>query len=508
MLCATITEGYETALHVATGARQNHFVMWMIDLMEKEDLARQNQNGNTAFSFAAATGNIEIAEVMLMKNADLVSIRGSWNMPPVYLAVLLGKREMVEFLYDKSITYLTEEDQGYLFFQTIKSGVYDIALKLLQKQPELAVIQDSNDKGGTALHVLARKASSIFEMKATRNQELLASNKALELLKCLWGEMIQQCEDIRKLIRNPSNLLFDAVKSGNFQFLAELIRSYPSLVYELNEKKQSIFHSAILHRHIRIFNLIYEIGFEKELLVTYVDDEKNTMLHLAARYLDQPPVGGLSSAALAMQQELLIFKEVEKLMQPSLREAKNAEDLTPQELFAKEHKSLLQSGEKWMKKMASSCMLVATLITTVVFSVASTVPGGNQNQTGVPVLLRNNWFHIFAISDAIALSSSSFSILMFLSILTSGYEQTDFHKSLPQKLMIGLIALFISIISMMITFSSTFFLVYRDGSYSIPIATAIFVTVPISLFVLQQYPLMRDIVYLTYRSKFLSKLAK
>ncbi|KAL5763694.1 hypothetical protein ACOSQ2_016288 [Xanthoceras sorbifolium] len=502
MLCATITEGLETALHVATGAKQNHFVVWMIDLMKKEDLARQNQNGNTAFSLAAATGNIEIAEVMLMKNADLISIRGSWDMAPIYLAVLLGKREMVEFLFDKSITYLSQEDRAYLFFQSIKSDLYDIALKLLQKEPELAVLRDKNDGGGTALHALARKASSIFG-------ELLASNKALELLKCLWGEMIRQRRiDIKELIRYPSMLLFDAVKLGNFQFLAELIRSYPSLVYEIDEKNQNIFHSAILHRRIRIFNLIHEIGFEKELLVTYVDVEKNTMLHLAARYLDQPPVGGLSSAALAMQKELLIFEEVEKLMQPSLREAKNADGLTPRELFAKEHKSLQQSGEKWMKKMASSCMLVATLITTVVFSVASTVPGGNQNQTGVPVLLKNNWFHIFAISDAIALSSSSFSILIFLSILTSGYAQTDFHKSLPQKLMIGLIALFISIISMMITFSSTFFLVYRDGSYSIPIATAIFVTVPISLFVLQQYPLMRDIFYLTYRFKFLSKLAK
>ncbi|KAK0608041.1 hypothetical protein LWI29_024639 [Acer saccharum] len=196
------------------------------------------------------------------------------------------------------------------------------------------------------------------------------------------------------------------------------------------------------------------------------------------------------------------------MMQPSLRETKNSEGQTPRELFTIEHKKILYSGEEWMKNTAKSCMVVATLIATVVFSTAFTVPGDNNEKIGIPLRLMETAFRVFAISDAIAFSSSSISIIMFLSILTSGYIEMDFQRFLPLKLMVGLCALFISVIAMMITFSSTFFLVYHEKSNSIPIVTFMFVSVLITLFVILQYPLLRDIIYTAYRSRFLSTLAK
>ncbi|KAI9196778.1 hypothetical protein LWI28_026931 [Acer negundo] len=253
------------------------------------------------------------------------------------------------------------------------------------------------------------------------------SSPALELVKCLEGAIEEQGANIEELVRTPSNLLFYAAKSGNFEFLAELVRSYPDLVHLLDEQKRSIFHIAILHRHTDIFSLIYEIGFDKEVLATYRDNENNTMLHLAAKYLDPPPVSNLPGPALEMQQELLMFEEVQMIMKPSFREMKNTEGRTPRELFTIEHKKLLHSGEEWMKNTTNSCMVVATLIATVIFSAAFTVPGGNNDKTGIPLHLMETVFHVFAISDAIALSFSSISILMFLSILTSAVHILHTH---------------------------------------------------------------------------------
>jgi uncharacterized membrane protein len=85
---------------------------------------------------------------------------------------------------------------------------------------------------------------------------------------------------------------------------------------------------------------------------------------------------------------------------------------------------LQENGEKWMKDTANYCMLVATLIATVVFAAAFTVPGGNNQESGIPILLRSNWFMVFFVSDAITLFSSSTSIVIFLSILTSRYTAT------------------------------------------------------------------------------------
>ena len=89
----------------------------------------------------------------------------------------------------------------------------------------------------------------------------------------------------------------------------------------------------------------------------------------------------------------------------------------------------MKDGDKWMRGTTAQSMLVATLIATVVFSAAFTVPGCHSQQTDTPILLM-----VFAVSNRLALFTSSTSILMFLSILTSRYAKQDFLHSLPSKL--------------------------------------------------------------------------
>ncbi|TYJ29667.1 hypothetical protein E1A91_A06G082600v1 [Gossypium mustelinum] len=84
-----------------------------------------------------------------------------------------------------------------------------------------------------------------------------------------------------------------------------------------------------------------------------------------------------------------------------------------------------------MKDTANSFSLVAALIATVVFAAAITVPV----------------------------------ILMFLSILTAHYAQDDFLQALPKRLIMGLLALLISITTMMIAFSSTLYLWLHQPVY-------------------------------------------
>ena len=126
-----------------------------------------------------------------------------------------------------------------------------------------------------------------------------------------------------------------------------------------------------------------------------------------------------------------------------MRDNKNR---TPWELFTKEHKKLRREGEKWMKDTVNFYIIVATLITGVVFAAAFTVPGGSNQDTGIPIFLKSIWFRVFFIWDAIALFSSSSSILIFLSILTPRFTEMDFLVSLPSKLVLGLTTLFFPIV--------------------------------------------------------------
>ena len=181
---------------------------------------------------------------------------------------------------------------------------------------------------------------------------------------------------------------------------------------------------------------------------------------------------------------------------------------TPRDIFTTEHQDLQKEGQKWMKATANYCMLVATLITTVVFAAAFTVPSGSNQDTGTPIFLKTKWFRAFFISDAIALVSSSSSILIFLSILTSRFTEMDFLVSLPSKLVLGLTTLFISIVGMVVAFSATCFLVFKSEMSRLPIVIIALASVPIILFVVLHYKLWTDIIQSTYLSRSLFRPSK
>ncbi|XP_023754188.1 uncharacterized protein LOC111902595 [Lactuca sativa] len=299
-----------------------------------------------------------------------------------------------------------------------------------------------------------------------------------------------------------SRILFVAAKMGNTRFIIELIRLYPDIIWKVNGENQSIFHTAVKHRHEGIYSLLYEIGSMKDLITPLKDKNDNNMLHLVGKSAKKRRLEDVSGVAFQMQRELLWFKEVEEMI-PPYRERKNKDGLTPHELFTKEHKDLVKQGEDWMKDTASQCMVVATLIATIVFAAAFTVPGGYNQDNGIPMFFEKVAFIIFVVSDAISLFSSSASILMFLSILTSRYAERDFQESLPKKLMVGLATLFLSITTMMIAFSVSFFVLYHNKLKWIPILITFFSALPVILYATLQFSLLKDVFFSTYTSRYL-----
>lgn len=147
--------------------------------------------------------------------------------------------------------------------------------------------------------------------------------------------------------------------------------------------------------------------------------------------------------------------------------------------------------------MSTSCTVVGTLIITIMFAVAFTVPGGNNRNIGLPLFAAEKLFILFMIFDSLSLFSSSASVLIFLGVLTSPYAEEDFLKSLPKKLIIGLCTLFFSIATMMITFSFALLMMLR-GRSRIIIPIICLASVPITLFALMQFSLLVGMIKSTY----------
>lgn len=156
-----------------------------------------------------------------------------------------------------------------------------------------------------------------------------------------------------------------------------------------------------------------------------------------------------------------------------------------------------------MKDTATSCTVAAALIATVVFAAAITVPGGNDQNSGTPLYVmpeqhQQRAFAVFGVFDAISLFSSVTSILMFLSILTSRYAEADFLYALPKRLIIGLSMLLISITSLMVAFSSALYLVLGQNKPSRLLLVGALASLPVTLFIFLQFPLLLEIMLATY----------
>ncbi|KAJ6339350.1 hypothetical protein OIU77_007337 [Salix suchowensis] len=518
-----ITKEMDTILHIAAAAKHNNFVEEVIRSMTPTDLALRNKYNNTALCYAAASGVTKIAEMMVGKNGNLPMMRNYKGVTPLHIAALFGHKDMVWYLYSvTSDECLTRDDYIGLLIATINTDLFDVALSIIQHQPELAIQRDLN--GETALHVLARKSSafasksglgiwhrviypwifvevptkcgcpsSIFQIHRHRSNEeplslagqlfraiqmnvpgikavydkKLMHTQVLELVKLLWEQvLLLDDSQIAELLASPSQPLFVAAEFGIVEFITALLRSYPDLIWKGNEQSRSIFHIAVAHRQEKVFSLINDIGAHKEMITAYKDINNATILHLAGMIAPRDKLNVISGAALQMQRELLWFKEVEKNVQPSLRE---------------DERQLWQNTSNDIYRRTQR-----------------PVPGGNDNNRGTPIVLASTSFIIFAVADAFALFSSVTSILMFLSILTSRYAEEDFVESLPKRLVVGLATLFCSIAAMLVAFAATFCIVLDHRLTWIVVPVSLGSSVPVTLFAFLQFPLFVDMIHSLY----------
>ncbi|XP_052198744.1 ankyrin repeat-containing protein ITN1-like isoform X2 [Diospyros lotus] len=326
-------------------------------------------------------------------------------------------------------------------------------------------------------------------------------HQATRLVKLLCQQIatLNDYKAYESIVKGP---LLSAAKLGVKEVVEDILDSFPDAVWFSDDESRFVFELAILHRQEKVFNIIYQMDLCKHLLSHRFDKEKNNILHLAGRLAPPSRLNLIPGAALQMQRELQWFKEVEKFVRPQNKLEKNSQGKIPAMLFTTEHKDLVREGEKWMKDTANSCTIVASLIATIAFAAAITSPGGNSSDSGLPIFSKKIAFIIFAISNALSLFTSSTSLLMFLSILTSRYEESDFLYVLPKRLIIGLVTLFLSITTMMVAFTATLYLGASKYKECILISSVAVASVPIYIFTSLQFPLLLDLIYSTYGTIF------
>ncbi|KAL1322113.1 hypothetical protein AAHE18_14G173300 [Arachis hypogaea] len=330
----------------------------------------------------------------------------------------------------------------------------------------------------------------------------------LEILRCL-SMRISGLSEARIHECSAYDTMLQAAKSGIIEIIKSMRHANPNLLWAMDKNRRDIFSHAILNRQEKVYRLIHEIGGRREMFASRLDVFNNNLLHLAAELGPSSDLGSRSNAALQMQRELHWYMAVAEIVPPKCKEAKNADGKKPREVFTKNHEDLLKSGEKWARDTAGSFTLVGTLIITIMFAAAFTVPGGNDQNSGIPIFLKKRTFifNIFILADAVSLITSSSSVLIFIGILTSRYAEKDFLRSLPLKLLFGLITLFFSVASMMIAFVSALSMMLK-GYRGVVIAAMSLAIIPVLVLIPTLLTLSLEILKSTLKPNLLTAMKK
>ncbi|XP_014519496.1 uncharacterized protein LOC106776531 [Vigna radiata var. radiata] len=346
-------------------------------------------------------------------------------------------------------------------------------------------------------YILLKFSSGIREIYQQKKTHLVV----LEILNCMC-DRVSEYEESQLREASAYDAMLQAAKLGIIEFIDKMRKTNPDLLWAIDRNRRGIFSHAILNRRKEVFRLIQSVNGRKEIIRCSADVFGNTLLHLAAYLGPSSDLDRRSGAALQLQRELQWFKVVEEIVHPKCKEEKNGDGKKPREIFSESHVEMVKAGEKWAKDTASSFTLVGTLIITIMFAAAFTVPGGNHQDTGVPIFLRDQTFTLFIIADAVSLFLSSTSVLIFIGILTSRYAEKDFLKTLPLKLLCGLVSLFLSVVSMMIAFCASLAMMLK-GHQRLIIAAMSLGSIPVIVLVPSQLRLFLEIFNSTMHARYI-----
>ncbi|KAF2309310.1 hypothetical protein GH714_001569 [Hevea brasiliensis] len=359
---AKITVIGQTALHLAVLGGSQKIVEELVKLMSKEDMEIKTNFGNTAFSLAALND----------KALDLLK-----KYPQLGYAEDLHQNYAIKLLANQPSAFLSGSKLGFG-----SNGSIHVSVPNVHPGEMLSSQEPNDEENGQGSHKLEPNHGKIKRNQVPKSIKVLKLRHAqvLQLLK-VFKEIATLSEEQLKNI-GLDQVIYDAIKRGSFEFINELITCNPVIIWRGDKKGRTLFAHAITLRQEKIFNLIYRFGSRRRILIM-LDVFNNNYLHLAAKLSPSFQLDQVPGAALQMQRELQWFKGIEGMLPPKFGERLNENFLTPSALFTKEHKELVKEGERWMKNNTASCMVVAALIATVMFTTAFTAPGGND-QTGFP----------------------------------------------------------------------------------------------------------------------------
>ncbi|XP_050371417.1 uncharacterized protein LOC126789326 [Argentina anserina] len=487
-------------LHIAAEFRQIEFFRQVPHHYSPALFWAANKKGDTPLHVAARIGYEEIVD-FLIDQARALQIRGAdeetgqrkpllrvTNMEmdtALHVAVRFGRVRVVKMLMeaDPELCCLTNSADESVLFLAARKGSAEIAMYLLNESSVCPCFQGTN--GVTALHAAVTRrnltSKGIVETMVSRCPEMIKTVDALGWTPLHYAafrgnveatRVLLQCDSSASYILDNSGMsaFHVAAHAGHTKIMEVLLHWRPDICDLLNNKGQTALHAAVLGAQVDVVQYILKTP-NLEAIINEADDDGNTPLHLAALQQNHKIIKVLSgddrvnriviNKNFSKPIDMFLgdnFDEQEKicsgLVLPKLGRSVGV-PFYQQQISRDFDKleSLEKNTEKTRKSQQQASLedrndtklLVATLIAGITFAASFTnVPGGFNENDGVPVLHERPAFKVFQFFNAVSFYISILAIFNESTPITVLSIHLPTPSSLIQYSIAGMVVAFFS----------------------------------------------------------------